>query len=158
VVLRWSQCGTRCTPLLPNIFRFEEIMVGNMMMFPTSCRTSSTRLLTKKTLSSLTTPRTLSCSLKAAGHHLQLTKLGQRCHQQPKLLTCGNVLRNFAAASSPPPSYDPPHPPILFDLILRADWKSALKRISSHPIEARYRHPRGTHCYIVLLNIKLPLN
>lgn len=121
------------------------------MMFPTSCRTSSTRLLTKKTLSSLTTPRTLSCSLKAAGHHLQLTKLGQRCHQQPKLLTCGNVLRNFAAASSPPPSYDPPHPPILFDLILRADWKSALKRISSHPIEARYRHPRGytlLHCAV----------
>jgi hypothetical protein len=104
--------------------------------------------LTKKVLS-LATPRTLICPIRS--DHLQLTKIGPHCHHQPKLLTCC-VSRNFAAASAPPPpSYDPPHPPILFDLILRADWKSALKRISSHPIEARYRHPRGytlLHCAV----------
>ena len=55
------------------------------------------------------------------------------------------------AAANPLSSYDPPHPPILFDLVLRADWKSAIKRITSHPIEARYRHPRGytlLHCSV----------
>lgn len=61
-------------------------------------------------------------------------------------------VRKLAAANPPSPSsYDPPHPPILFDLVLRADWKSATKRITSHPIEARYRHPRGytlLHCSV----------
>eukprot|EP00985_Skeletonema_marinoi_P004487 scaffold1955_cov122-Skeletonema_marinoi.AAC.15 len=122
------------------------------MMFPSSCRMSSIRL-SKKVLSPVTS-RILSCSTRTG--QLQLSKLGQRCHYrpQPKLLplTCGNVsLRNFAAESAPPSSYNPAYPPILFDLVLRSDWKSALKRVSSHPIEARYRHPRGytlLHCAV----------
>ncbi len=69
-----------------------------------------------------------------------------------QLTRCGNVsLRNFASSSAPPLSYDPAHPPILFDLVLRSDWKTALKRVSSHPIEAKYRHPRGytlLHCAV----------
>lgn len=66
------------------------------------------------------------------------------------LLRQQQQIRKLAAAN-PPSSYDPPHPPILFDLVLRADWKSAIKRITSHPIEARYRHPRGytlLHCSV----------
>ncbi|KAL3787898.1 hypothetical protein HJC23_000140 [Cyclotella cryptica] len=42
-------------------------------------------------------------------------------------------------------------PPILFDLILRSDWSAAMKRVSMHPNEARYRHPRGytiLHCAV----------
>jgi hypothetical protein len=67
------------------------------------------------------------------------------------LLRQQQQIRKLATANPPPSSYDPPHPPILFDLVLRADWKSAIKRITSHPIEARYRHPRGytlLHCSV----------
>lgn len=91
------------------------------------------------------TSRILTRSISIRTDQLQLAK------QQLRLpLRCANLsLRNFASA--PPSSYDPPHPPILFDLVLRSDWKSALKRVSSHPIEAKYRHPRGytlLHCAV----------
>jgi hypothetical protein len=39
----------------------------------------------------------------------------------------------------------------LFDLILKSDWAAATKRVSSHPNEARYKHPRGytmLHCAV----------
>jgi hypothetical protein len=134
-------------PLSPTSF-FDACsdVLTHSMMFPSSCRMSSR--LSKKLLSPATS-RILACSTRTG--QLQLTKLDQCCHHlQP--LTCGNVsLRNFAAESAPPSSYNPAHPPILFDLVLRSDWKSALKRVSSHPIEARYRHPRGytlLHCAV----------
>lgn len=85
--------------------------------------------LLKSIISLATTPKT-GGNLQTAGLQQQIRKL---------------------AAANPPSSYDPPHPPILFDLVLRADWKSATKRITSHPIEARYRHPRGytlLHCSV----------
>ena len=107
--------------------------------------------VSKKVLSPATA-RLWTCPIGTG--QLQLA-LGQHRHHQPKLqlpLRRGNLsLRNFAAASTPPSSYEPAHPPILFDLVLRSDWKSALKRVSSHPIEARYRHPRGytlLHCAV----------
>ena len=113
----------------------------------------STIRLTKNVLS-LASPRrrTLICPIRS-GHLHRRTKVGHRYHHQPPdELLLGSLPRNFAAASAPPPpSYDPAHPPILFDLVLSADWKSALKRIASHPFEARYRHPRGytlLHCAV----------
>ncbi|KAL7496192.1 hypothetical protein ACHAWT_009945 [Skeletonema menzelii] len=105
--------------------------------------------ISKKALSPATS-RLLACPIRTG--QLQLAKLGHHNHQPQLPLRCGNLsLRNFAASSIPPSSYEPAHPPILFDLVLRSDWKSALKRVSSHPIEARYRHPRGytlLHCAV----------
>ena len=80
-----------------------------------------------------------------------LTNLRQRCHQHQGNHRNASSLRSFSSSPGPPSTYDPPHPPILFDLVLRADWKSALNRVSSHPIEAKYRHPRGytlLHCAV----------
>lgn len=47
--------------------------------------------------------------------------------------------------------YQPPTPPILFDMVLRNDWSNVLQRVKSHPHEASYRHPRGwtaLHCSV----------
>mmetsp|Transcript_26214 Transcript_26214/g.55242 ORF Transcript_26214/g.55242 Transcript_26214/m.55242 type:complete len:231 (-) Transcript_26214:2173-2865(-) len=47
--------------------------------------------------------------------------------------------------------YQPPTPPILFDMVLRNDWSGVLQRVKSHPHEASYRHPRGwtaLHCSV----------
>eukprot|EP00986_Skeletonema_menzelii_P006054 scaffold2287_cov135-Skeletonema_menzelii.AAC.5 len=119
-----------------------------MSSFPSNCSMNSIRI-SKKALSPATS-RLLTCPIRTG--QLQLAKLGHHNHQPQLPLRCGNLsLRNFAASSIPPSSYEPAHPPILFDLVLRSDWKSALKRVSSHPIEARYRHPRGytlLHCAV----------
>ena len=48
-------------------------------------------------------------------------------------------------------NYQSQHPPILFDLILQSDWAAAKKRVTNHPHEARYKHPRGytmLHCTV----------
>ena len=98
--------------------------------------------ISKKVLSAATA-RLLACPIRTG--QVQLAKLVQHSYHQPML-----PQRKFASAT-PPSSYEPAHPPILFDLVLRSDWKSALKRVSSHPIEARYPHPRGytlLHCAI----------
>ena len=108
-----------------------------------SCRMNSTRM-SKKVLSAAAA-RLLACPIRTG--QVQQAKLVQHSYHQPMPML---PLRNFASAT-PPSSYEPAHPPILFDLVLRSDWKSALKRVSSHPIEARYRHPRGytlLHCAV----------
>ena len=91
----------------------------------------------------------LATASKARGN---LQTMGLRpCTGEVCFLLCQQQQIRKLAAANPPSTYDPPHPPILFDLVLRADWKSAIKRISSHPIEARYRHPRGytlLHCSV----------
>ena len=99
-----------------------------------------------KSITSLTTTSKARSNLQTAG------LLRRPCTGEAFfLLRQQQQTRKLATANPPPSSYDPPHPPILFDLVLRADWKSAIKRITSHPIEARYRHPRGytlLHCSV----------
>ncbi len=92
----------------------------------------------------------LATTSKARGN-LQTMGLQPCTGGESFFLLCQQQQIRKLAAANPPSSYDPPHPPILFDLVLRADWKSAIKRITSHPIEARYRHPRGytlLHCSV----------